>query len=47
MTNTIAIGLGGLILVALLADIGLNGGNVSLFIAREIFDLTEWLAFWR
>ncbi|NVK47780.1 MAG: hypothetical protein HWE33_15940 [Rhodobacteraceae bacterium] len=47
MTNSIAVGLAILILIALGLDLGLNGGAASLFLAREILRLIHWMAFWR
>lgn len=47
MTNRIAIVLALLIGAALAADLGLNGGQGSLFLARRLAGLIEWAAFWR
>ncbi|MGX0978600.1 hypothetical protein ACSSVY_004340 [Roseovarius sp. MBR-51] len=47
MTNTLAIGLGGIILVALGADFMLNDGQSTLFLGRKLIDFIEYLAFWR
>lgn len=47
MTNTIALGLGILILIALGLDFGLNHGEASLFLARKLLDLIRLIAFWR
>ena len=29
------------------ADLVLNGGNYSVFLARKFLNLVEWVAFWR
>ena len=47
MTNTLAIVLACLIVLALIADQFLNGGDATLFLLRKIFDFVEYLAFWR
>ncbi|MFU8779017.1 MAG: hypothetical protein ACNA7M_15350 [Roseovarius sp.] len=47
MTNTFAIGLGGIILLALGADFVLNESQATLFLGRKLLDLIEYLAFWR
>lgn len=47
MTNQIALGLGLLIFGAVGADVLLNAGHASLFLARKFIDLMDWVAFWR
>jgi hypothetical protein len=47
MTNSIAIGLGVLILGALGLDAFLFDWSNSVFLARKLTDLIEWMAFWR
>ncbi|HMO09439.1 MAG TPA: hypothetical protein PKD10_17605 [Paracoccaceae bacterium] len=47
MTDRIALALGLVLLVALAADLGLNGGQAGLFLARRMAGLIEWAAFWR
>jgi hypothetical protein len=47
MTSRIALALGASIVLALGADIANNDMAGSLFIARKLFDLIEYLAFWR
>ena len=47
MTNRIALGLGLLIAAALAVDARLNGAQATLFLARKLLDLVEWMAFWR
>lgn len=47
MTNTIALVLGILIVLALIADqIWLDGAG-ALILAREFAQMIEWMAFWR
>jgi hypothetical protein len=46
LTNTIALWLGLFLLAGLIADIALNGGSASLFLARKFLDLIEWVDFW-
>lgn len=47
MTNQLAVILGGTIIAALIADIALFGDEHLLFLGKKLFDLIEWLAFWR
>lgn len=47
MTNSIALGLGIALVVAILADITLNGSDALVFLGKELFRLIEYLAFWR
>lgn len=47
MTNQIALVLGALILGFLGADFMLLGGENTLFLARKLADLIEYMAFWR
>jgi hypothetical protein len=47
LTDRIAIVLAGVIALAVLADLSLNGGSALLFLARKSLDLIEFLAFWR
>ena len=47
MTNQIALGLGALILLGLGADYMFFGMENSLFLARKLVDMIEWMAFWR
>jgi hypothetical protein len=47
MTNTLAIGLGGIILIGLGADVLLNDSQSTLFLGRKLIDLIEYVAFWR
>ena len=47
MTNTIAIGIGVLLLAALGIDLLVSGGDGLMFLARKGLDFLEWIAFWR
>lgn len=47
MTNRIAIGLGLFIAILLIADFALQNGAGSLFLARKMSELVNFLAFWR
>jgi len=47
MTNGVAVTLALMIAAALGLDFFLNDLQASLFLTRKIFDLIEWLAFWR
>ncbi|WP_371224522.1 hypothetical protein [Roseovarius sp. 2305UL8-3] len=47
MTNTLAIGLAALILLALGLDYMLFEWGNTVFLGRKLIELIEWLAFWR
>ncbi|PYF09934.1 hypothetical protein C8J30_10666 [Rhodobacter viridis] len=47
MTNTIAIRLALLVLLAVLIDAVFRHGDGLLFLARKTFLLIDWIAFWR
>ncbi|HKL55668.1 MAG: hypothetical protein ACX93P_05720 [Roseovarius sp.] len=47
MTNPIAIALGALILAGLAVDFWVYDWSATIFLARKLSDLIEWLAFWR
>jgi hypothetical protein len=47
MTNSIALGLGLLLLGGLAVDLYLFGDGHLVFVAKKLFELTEWMAFWR
>lgn len=47
MTNPIAVFLALLILGGLGYDLIWMDGQASLLLARKMFDLIEWVAFWR
>ena len=47
MTNTIAVFLGALILTGLAIDYATADFAGTLFLARKLLDLIEWMAFWR
>ncbi len=47
MTNSIAIGLGLVILSAVAVDAVLYGWDHLIFLAKKGVELIEWMAFWR
>jgi len=47
MTNRIALVLGALIVLGLGIDWQLHDWSNTLFLARKLTDLIEWLKFWR
>ncbi len=47
MTNPIALVLGLLLLAAVGLDILLYGSEHVVFLGKKLFELTEWMAFWR
>ncbi|WP_299921448.1 hypothetical protein [uncultured Pelagimonas sp.] len=47
MTNKLAIVIGLAVVGAVAADVFLADGEASLFLARKMFVLLDWLAFWR
>ncbi len=47
MTDRIALGLGLLILVAVGIDLFAFGTEHMIFLGKRIYELIEWLAFWR
>ncbi|MCX7289106.1 MAG: hypothetical protein NTW20_16565 [Rhodobacterales bacterium] len=46
MTDRIAFFLGLILFVAIGLDLGLNGGESVMFLARKVFGLGDWLVFW-
>lgn len=47
MTNSLAFGLGVLILGGLAIDTFFTGGDGALFLASKWIAFLEWMAFWR
>jgi hypothetical protein len=47
MTDRIALSLGLLIVVALGLDLYFFGSDHMVFLGKRIYELIEWLAFWR
>ncbi len=47
MTNSIAIGLGLLIIGGISLDYALFGSDHLIFLGKKGFELIEWMAFWR
>lgn len=47
VTNTIAIVLGLLLIGGITADVMYYGNEHMIFLGKKMFELIEWLAFWR
>ena len=47
MTNRIAITLGALLLALIVVDMLIYGSEHIVFLGKKMFELIEWLAFWR
>ena len=47
MTDRIALALGLMILSALALDLALYGSAHLVFLGKKLFELIEWVAFWR
>lgn len=47
MTNRIAITLGALLLALIVVDLLIYGSEHIVFLGKKMFELIEWLAFWR
>lgn len=47
MTNRIAIFLGLFLLIVTVADIMIYGDTHVIFLGKKLFELIEWIAFWR
>jgi hypothetical protein len=47
MTNRIALILGLLLLGAIVLDLFLVGTQHLIYLGKKLFELTEWMAFWR
>ncbi len=47
MTNRIALVLGLLIFIAVILDLAFHGLDDFIFLGKRLFELIEWLAFWR
>ncbi|MEL6689086.1 MAG: glyceraldehyde-3-phosphate dehydrogenase [Pseudomonadota bacterium] len=47
MTNRLAIILGALIVLSLIADRIFNDGAATVFLVKQLLELIEWIAFWR
>ena len=47
MTPKIANWLGLLLILGIVADLALTGGDNLLFLAKKMFELIDWIAFWR
>lgn len=47
MTNRIALFLGLILIAAIVADVLYFGTEHLIFLGKKMFDLMEWMAFWR
>ncbi|KII18203.1 MULTISPECIES: hypothetical protein [Phaeobacter] len=47
MTNKVALFLALLILIALAVDLSLYGSEHMVFLGKRLFELIDWIAFWR
>ncbi|MGJ8617456.1 MAG: hypothetical protein ACSHWS_11500 [Sulfitobacter sp.] len=47
MTNRIAIFLGLFIIAVFVADMMIYGNQHMIFLGKKLFELIEWIAFWR
>lgn len=47
MTNSLALILGAIVVAALSLDYALADSANALFLAKKLFVLLDWLAFWR
>ncbi|SDG24938.1 hypothetical protein [Alloyangia pacifica] len=47
MTNRIALWLGALLILAFAVDVLLYDTRHLVFLGRKIFNLLDWVAFWR
>ncbi|MCF6231508.1 MAG: hypothetical protein L3J36_00165 [Rhodobacteraceae bacterium] len=47
MTNRIAIPMGLVIVGAIMVDLVLYDAQNLIFLGKKLFDLMEWIAFWR
>ena len=47
MTNRIAIYLGAFLIAALVLDSMVYGSDHLVFMVKKLFELIEWIAFWR
>ena len=47
MTNRIALVLGLLLLAALAIDVALYGTEHIIYLGKKLWELTNWIAFWR
>ncbi len=47
MTNRIALILGLILIAAMVADVMYFGTEHLIFLGKKMFDLMEWMAFWR
>ncbi len=47
MTNRLAIILGLILIIAITVDVMMYGSEHVIFLGKKLFELIEWIAFWR
>ncbi|WP_428925510.1 hypothetical protein [Marinibacterium sp. SX1] len=47
MTNSLALFLAVVISVAIVLDLAVFGTDHTIFLGKKLYDLIEWMAFWR
>ena len=47
MTNRIALVMGLLILIVVILDLAFHGLDNFIFLGKRLYELIEWIAFWR
>ena len=47
MTNRLALILGAIVIGLIVLDVILFGTDHLVFLGKKLFDLIEWMAFWR
>ena len=47
MTNRIAIFFGLFLIAAIVVDVTIYGNQHLIFLGKKMFELIEWIAFWR
>jgi hypothetical protein len=47
MTNTIAVVLALILIAAISIDVALYGSEHMVFLGKRLFELIDWIAFWR
>lgn len=47
MTNRLAIVLGLILIIAITVDVMMYGSEHVIFLGKKLFELIEWIAFWR
>jgi len=47
MTNTIAVVLALILIATISVDVALYGSEHMVFLGKRLFELIDWIAFWR